>query len=998
MKKFLASLLAFAMVVTGLYLVNPAEAKAAAAVDKSMLGVEAFVTADKVDGKYIIRFVSTVDSLDYENVGFDITYPDGTTETITMKRVFSKIDSSIGEMDNGEEDVFGFSPSLISSKSKYFMTTKLEVTDEAGVYTATAFCTTKDGTKVTGATKAVTLADLQGKTVNVTVPVEFAEGATLTATYGEATAASVALVTTGEGFSIVRIQLADNAEAASLKSVTKFTISDGTTSKDVIYRNYKTTHKNPASDTTTTVSDYNADTSWYDVDTTATEFILATSADMYGFAALVNGGQSFAGKKVTLVSDVALNDGVATKSTASAAPSWTPANGAAKYQWPLIGNGTEKVFSGTFDGSGNTITGLYKSGSKIALFGYVGGTDVAIKNVQVANSYMESGSYNLGGLITYCQEGNILIENVYLDLILKTTGCYVGGFVSTMNANANVTINNSWFAGEIYSTRTASSESSSRETSSMFVAYQAGANTSLTITNCMNTGSFNGFGGNHGTFFGYTSYGTKTYAIKNCVDLGSATFSGSTINVGMIIGQASGGGGTVVLSNIYVSDVTGRPANNIGNIADADILDVTTENVQKVAASVLTNLSVNEIKAFFPVMSTETTSPWTTAKDGNLVLKVFEDWLYPTAPVAEETPTPTPTPDPEPTPEPETAVPDTTWYNETDTEFVLTKRAQLYGLAQLVNAGNSFAGKTIKLGKNITLNDNIDVNAWKTTAPTGLWVPIGTAENPFAGTFDGQGYKLSGLYLSATTAGAGMFGTTASTAVIQNFKLVDSYMKTTAESFGLVGTGSLAKMENIYMGATIESTANWVGGFMGILKSNGGTTYFKNCWFDGTITQTGTGIYGAGGFVAADGEKLFIEFQNCLNSGTISGVSKVGGFMGWLSNYMAKDAEIFKNCLSVGDYEATAYATYCGTYFGQANTSPYGVTATNTYGVGSRFIGVYRAADATYEAKFESDTYIKTLDYIKTTDIATLFPLLEGETASPWEAVSGSTPVLKNLK
>ena len=38
---------------------------------------------------------------------------------------------------------------------------------------------------------------------------------------------------------------------------------------------------------------------------------------------------------------------------------------------------------------------------------------------------------------------------------------------------------------------------------------------------------------------------------------------------------------------------------------------------------------------------------------------------------------------------------DTSWYNDTDTEFVITTAEQLAGLAELVDDGNDFAGKTI---------------------------------------------------------------------------------------------------------------------------------------------------------------------------------------------------------------------------------------------------------------------------------------------------------------
>ena len=44
---------------------------------------------------------------------------------------------------------------------------------------------------------------------------------------------------------------------------------------------------------------------------------------------------------------------------------------------------------------------------------------------------------------------------------------------------------------------------------------------------------------------------------------------------------------------------------------------------------------------------------------------------------------------------------DTSWYNDTDTEFALDDAAQIAGLADLIDGGNTFAGKTIKLDGDI---------------------------------------------------------------------------------------------------------------------------------------------------------------------------------------------------------------------------------------------------------------------------------------------------------
>jgi len=82
----------------------------------------------------------------------------------------------------------------------------------------------------------------------------------------------------------------------------------------------------------------------------------------------------------------------------------------------------------------------------------------------------------------------------------------------------------------------------------------------------------------------------------------------------------------------------------------------------------------------------------------------------------------------------------TTWYNTTDASFTIDTAAELAGFASLVNGGNTFSGKTVTLGADITLNDVSNVGNWATTAPSNTWTAIGTSDTVyFAGTFDGGG-------------------------------------------------------------------------------------------------------------------------------------------------------------------------------------------------------------------------------------------------------------------
>lgn len=101
----------------------------------------------------------------------------------------------------------------------------------------------------------------------------------------------------------------------------------------------------------------------------------------------------------------------------------------------------------------------------------------------------------------------------------------------------------------------------------------------------------------------------------------------------------------------------------------------------------------------------------------------------------------------------------TDWYDETADEFTISKPSQLAGLAKLVNEGNTFEGKTVNLGADISMRFR-------------AWIPIGMTEKPFSGTLAGGGYTISDLYCKGVFTG--LFGCT-SGATIDGVILEDCY-------------------------------------------------------------------------------------------------------------------------------------------------------------------------------------------------------------------------------
>ncbi|MBE5754204.1 MAG: hypothetical protein E7340_02570 [Clostridiales bacterium] len=129
-------------------------------------------------------------------------------------------------------------------------------------------------------------------------------------------------------------------------------------------------------------------------------------------------------------------------------------------------------------------------------------------------------------------------------------------------------------------------------------------------------------------------------------------------------------------------------------------------------------------------------------------------------------------------PLPWTGAVDTSWYNDTDTEFLLDTTEQLAGLAQLVDAGNNFAGKTIKL------DANIDLGAKDSNGNAVPFNPIGHSSQgkSFKGTFDGKGNTISNMYeqsdLSAWQYEGEYYGLFAYTegATIKNVTIENAYV------------------------------------------------------------------------------------------------------------------------------------------------------------------------------------------------------------------------------
>ena len=181
----------------------------------------------------------------------------------------------------------------------------------------------------------------------------------------------------------------------------------------------------------------------------------------------------------------------------------------------------------------------------------------------------------------------------------------------------------------------------------------------------------------------------------------------------------------------------------------------------------------------------------------------------------------------------------------------------LFYFAKKANAGNNFAGKTVKLANDIDLNNE-------------KWTPIGIfndATTQFKGTFDGQNHAVTGLK-------------------------VEESRKNGVGFFGKVYTGTIKNLT--VEGSVSASNCNYVGGIVGH-----GYATITNCTFKGSVGSADTmqvgGIAGSGGFTVT----------NCSVYADVTAECWAGGIVG-----NCQDGGAYTNCYVDG--VISAERTYWG--------------------------------------------------------------------------------------
>ena len=225
----------------------------------------------------------------------------------------------------------------------------------------------------------------------------------------------------------------------------------------------------------------------------------------------------------------------------------------------------------------------------------------------------------------------------------------------------------------------------------------------------------------------------------------------------------------------------------------------------------------------------------------------------------------------------------------------------------------------------IYFKQTTDIDASSTTSwNSGAgWVAIGNSSVKFSGSYDGQEYSISNLYINnSTNTFNGLFGYSNS-ATLSNIKLVDVDFSTSTGYLGGIccefygGTMSNCSATGVLM------ASGYCGGLCTDISS---TATIENCSFVGNISASGLIV---GGIVGQSGSSTDI-IKECWSAGNIYGASTSSNYIGGIVAY---NRATVHDCYSLAKVSKNGSSAYVGGVVGYAHNSTH-PTVTNCYSAG----------------------------------------------------------------
>ncbi len=558
-------------------------------------------------------------------------------------------------------------------------------------------------------------------------------------------------------------------------------------------------------------------------DGTGTEsdpYQISTGAELAWLAAQVNAGTNYSGEYFTLTSDIQLNE-LDENGMPKAAEGQT-----GPYQWTPIGvyvdgRKNDKPFSGTFDGNGHTISGLYINSMMAngqGLFAVLGAGGT-VQNLIVTGTVHTPYGDVVGGIAAK-SSGKVWNCGFYGDVRADTWLSTVGGVVGEGNAN------NCWYYQMPHATNDKKLGTAGSYATNSYQNVSNGVNGTYinddfaaAVAEKLNPAAFEK---GWKLWAAEAGENAKPYPVFSEQNTNELVFV--KLQPYVKFGMNSELNGKVTFEENGGTSVLVKVGTKLTLKADGGMdAFYTTESGKSYTTT-------NDLKKFSEGYTVD-------ASDGGKVVTLYYGSANEFTATALErafyydalnyT------------------IKSITYKDENDENKTASAEEVFQTFAGLVNKGVDFKGKTVNLGADIDLSD-IE------------WTPVGTADHPFRGIFtvsakSGKYYTISGLQVKEGFANAGLFGVVDG-GTIQYVTITDSTKtEETADE-----SGETTPVEKTIPAGNVNGKGN-TGSIVGWLKSG----KVESCMSTATVKGSGnTG--GLVGLVGAEtvGETAFVGTVN----------------------------------------------------------------------------------------------------------------------------------------
>lgn len=217
-------------------------------------------------------------------------------------------------------------------------------------------------------------------------------------------------------------------------------------------------------------------------------------------------------------------------------------------------------------------------------------------------------------------------------------------------------------------------------------------------------------------------------------------------------------------------------------------------------------------------------------------------------------------------------------------DVTITRVDELKALRDAVNSETSsysYVGENIYLTADLDLKDEAEA-----------WTPIGDADHPFMGHFEGWGHKISNLKVEGSNDYAGLFGYIDGGSV-RDVGVEGSGVAGKLYVGGICGYLKSGEISSCYSDIAVSGT-QYVGGLCGYSEGK-----IENCWHQGNVTASGASDVNAGGLVGdVNGGSLRGSLQRCYVINTVITVSDVNinSYFGFIVGQWCGSTEFLDDC------------------------------------------------------------------------------------------------------